>query len=72
MFALPTPYIAERQIFVETENGGMKAQWECCKVIGVGKDDGGEPCYVVEVFHNGTSSLSLEPDVKRLERGNPL
>ncbi|MDW9583464.1 hypothetical protein GOB17_28115 [Sinorhizobium meliloti] len=72
MFALPTPYIAQRQVFNETDNGGMKAEWQNCRVIGISKDDDGEPAYVVEVYHNGTSSLSIEPYVKRLERGNPL
>lgn len=72
MFALPTPYIAERQIYERQPDGSYKYTWERCKVIGVGKDDDGEPAYVVEIYHNGTSSLALEQDVKRLERGNPL
>lgn len=72
MFALPTPYIAQREVFRETKNGGMKAEWENCKVIGIGTDDDGEPAYVVEVYHAGTSSLAIEPYIKRLEPGNPL
>lgn len=72
MFALPTPFIAERQIFETTPEGSMRSVWERCKVLGVGKDEDGEPVYVVEVYHNGTSSLSMEMDIKRLERGNPL
>lgn len=72
MFALPNPYIAQRQICTKQDDGTWRYEWENCKVIGVGKDDDGEPVYVVEVYHSGTSSLSLEMDVKRLERGNPL
>ncbi len=72
MFALPTPYIAERQVMIDSDDGKYNFEWERCKVIGVGKDEDGEPVYVCETFHFGTSSLVLEAEVKRLERGNPL
>jgi hypothetical protein len=71
MFAI-TPYAAERQVMTETDDGKYKFEWERCRVIGVHKDTDGEPVYVVEVFHHGTSSLAFEFDVKRLEPGNPF
>jgi hypothetical protein len=72
MFALPTPYIAERQVMIETDDSKYKFSWERCKVIGVGKDEDGEPVYVCEIFHHGTFSLVMEAEVRRLEPGNPL
>lgn len=71
MFALPTPYIAERQTYTKTATG-MRPSWERCKVIGITKDDEGELHYIVEAYHGGTSSLSMEFDVRRIEPGNPL
>lgn len=65
MFALPVPYVAERRVYTTQPNGKCTPSWEQCKVIGITKDDDGEPAYVVEVYHFDTQSLAIETEVKR-------
>lgn len=64
MFALPVPYIAERQVYTTQPDGKCIPSWERCKVIGVTMQDD-EPAYVVEIYHFGTQSLAIETEVKR-------
>lgn len=70
MFALPTPYIAERNEWIKQANGSMKEVWSPCRVIGVTKNDEGEPAYVVEYGSGGSLFLSIEPEIRR--RGDVL
>ncbi|SCB41710.1 hypothetical protein [Rhizobium multihospitium] len=72
MFAIPTPYFASREIYTKQAGGSMKASWQPCRVIGVTKDDDGEPAYIVEYTHDGITYLGTESYVRRSERGNPL
>lgn len=67
MFAIPTPYLAERQVYTKVGET-RKPSWEPCRVIGIDKDDEGDLRYIVEVFYNGTSSLMFETDIRRRER----
>ncbi|MBC7149850.1 MAG: hypothetical protein H5U22_10755 [Rhizobium sp.] len=71
MFAIE-PYFAERRVLKANEAGEYKHVWEHVRVIGVTKDMNNEPAYLIEAFHGGTSSLAIEGEIKRLEKGNPL
>lgn len=71
MFAIE-PYFAERRVLKANDAGEHKRQWERVRVVGMTKDGAGEPAYLVELFHGGTSSLAIEGEIKRLEKGNPL
>ncbi len=64
MFAV-TPYFAERFV-IEHIDGKRLSNWERCRVIGVGKDEDGDPVYVCEIAHNGTTSLVMEMEVRRM------
>jgi len=71
MFAIE-PYFAERRVLKTSDNGEHQRTWERVRVVGMTKDDAGQPAYLVECFHNGTSSLAFEGEIRRLEKGNPL
>lgn len=71
MFAIE-PYFADRRVLKASGNGELKHTWERVRVVGVTKDTNNEPAYLVEAFHGGTSSLAIEGEIKRLEKGNPL
>lgn len=66
-----TPFFAEYQV-CENTNGKHKFLWQPCKVLGIVKPPSHEPEYLIEIYHNGTSSLMTTGEVKRNERGNPL
>jgi hypothetical protein len=65
------PYLAEYRVLVAKGDGKHQPEWRGCKVLGVTMDDG-EPKYIIEIYHGGTSSLTTTDEVKRSERGNPL
>lgn len=71
MFSIE-PFYAERRVLKTNTDGEYKHQWERVRVVGMTKDDAGQPAYLIELFHNGTSSLAFEGEIKRLEKGNPL
>lgn len=71
MFSIE-PYFAERRVLKANEAGEYRRQWERVRVIGISRDMNDEPAYLVELFHNGTSSLAIESEIKRLEKGSPL
>lgn len=71
MFSIE-PFYAERRVLKANEAGEHRRQWERVRVIGISRDMNGEPAYLIEAFHNGTSSLAIEGEIKRLEKGNPL
>jgi len=70
MFSL-TPYIGEYPVLVKQTDGKSKREWRSCKVLGVTMVDE-EPHYVIEIYHSGTSSLTMVDEIRRNERGNPL
>ncbi|MFD1744051.1 hypothetical protein ACFSE1_01120 [Rhizobium helianthi] len=69
MFAV-TPYIAERPMWVEQPNGKVKQEWAPCRVIGITKDDDGDPAFVVEFASSGSVFLAVESEIRR--RGDVL
>lgn len=71
MFSIE-PYFAERRALKANDTGALKHVWERVRVIGISRDMNGEPAYLIEAFHNGTSSLAIEGEIRRLEKGNPL
>lgn len=63
MFALPTPYNAERQV---------GRSWEPCRVIGITTDASSvAPQYVVEYFVDGCAFLAVEECIRKPPPGNP-
>jgi hypothetical protein len=65
MFAV-TPYAAQRQRFIKNENGGLDCPWEPCRVIGITKDEDGEPAYLVEFKSGGEFMLAVETYIRKL------
>lgn len=63
MFAIPA-YTAEFQEFVLDDDRKMNGTWQQCRVLGVAKDEDGQPAYVVEFGRNGVTHLSIEPYVR--------
>lgn len=67
MFALPTPFFAKREVTTIAPDGKRSTSWEPCRVIGVTKDDYGEPAYLVEVTYRGETHLAVETFLRKNE-----
>lgn len=66
MFSIEA-YAAQRQVFTANESGGMTSEWEPCRVLGITKDEDGEPGYLVEFYSGRESMLAVESYVRRLK-----
>ena len=56
-------YFAEIEEF-DTSGDGVKITWKPCKVIGITRDEDGDPAYLVEVMHKGVACLRVEGYVR--------
>lgn len=45
----------------------MTSDWEPCRVLGVTKDEDGEPAYLVEFYNGRESMLAVEPYIRRIK-----
>ncbi|MBO3760033.1 hypothetical protein [Ciceribacter sp. L1K22] len=66
MFAV-TPYLAERIVFGKNPDAPAGEIWQRCLVVGIARDVDGDPVFVVEVNDGGSSYLSFEDEVRRLD-----
>lgn len=63
MFSIE-PYLAE---FEEStlKDGALQSTWKPCRVVGITRDDDGEPAYIIEVVNRGTTYLRTVEYIRR-------
>ncbi len=66
MFAVE-PYSAEHQEYGADGAGGLKSTWKPCRVVGITKDVGGDPAYIIEITNGQESYLQVVGYIRRKE-----
>lgn len=61
------PYMAEFQEF-RMGDDKLNTTWRQCRVIGITKDEDGQPGYLVEFGDRGVTHLAVEPYVRKTGR----
>jgi len=60
MFAIPNPYTARRERFV-ADGTNLNRIVDVVRVIGVTRDAGGAPAYIIEIQQGDKISMEIEP-----------